>query len=89
MNKDHDRTRLDHGPQNVAVLRHITLNVLQQDASKGSLRDKLTPAGWDDACLSGLLAMLSRAMQREPFCSTAIALLLFSAKISQISAGSL
>ena len=28
MNEDQDRTRLDNGPHNLAVLRHMALNVM-------------------------------------------------------------
>jgi hypothetical protein len=34
----------------------MALNVMQKDASKGSLRGKFKRAGWDDAYLSRLLA---------------------------------
>jgi predicted transposase YbfD/YdcC len=34
MNEDQDRTRLDNGPHNLAVLRHMALNVMQKDKSK-------------------------------------------------------
>ena len=57
MNEDQDRTRLDNGPQNLAVLRHMALNVMQKDATKGSLRGKFMRAGWDDAYLARLLAL--------------------------------
>ncbi len=57
MNKDHDRSRLDHAPQNLAVLRHMVLNVMQKDPTKGSLRGKFKRAGWDDAYLSKLLRL--------------------------------
>jgi len=56
MNEDQDRTRLGNGPHNLAVLRHMALNVMQKDPTKGSLRGKLKRAGWDDAYLSTLLA---------------------------------
>ena len=56
MNEDQDRTRVGNGPHNLAVLRHMALNVMQKDASKGSLRGKFKRAGWDDAYLSRLLA---------------------------------
>jgi predicted transposase YbfD/YdcC len=32
MNEDQDRTRLDNGPHNLAVLRHMALNVMQKAA---------------------------------------------------------
>jgi predicted transposase YbfD/YdcC len=57
MNEDQDRTRLGDGPHNLAVLRHMVLNVMQKDPSKGSLRGKFKRAGWNDAYLAKLLAM--------------------------------
>ena len=57
MNEDQDRTRLGHGPENLAVLRHMALNVIQAEPSKGSLRGKLKRAGWDDDYLTQLLTL--------------------------------
>jgi predicted transposase YbfD/YdcC len=57
MNEDQDRNRLGNGPENLAVLRHMAMNVMQNDATKGSLRGKLKRAGWDDAYLTRLLAL--------------------------------
>jgi len=56
MNEDRDRTRLDKAPQNLAMLRHMAINVMQKDTAKGSLRGKFRRAGWDDRYRSGLLA---------------------------------
>ena len=56
MNEDQDRTRLGHGPENLAILRHMALNAMQTEGSKGSLRGKFKHAGWNDALLSKLLA---------------------------------
>ncbi len=56
MNEDGDRTRRDNGPHNIAVLRHMALNAMQKEGSKGSLRGKFKRAGWNDAFLSSLLA---------------------------------
>ncbi len=55
MNEDQDRTRMGNGPRNLAVLRHMALNVLQKEGSKGSLRGKFKRAGWDDDFLIKLL----------------------------------
>jgi hypothetical protein len=62
MNEDQDRTRqdrtrMDNGPHNLAVLRHMALNVMQTDTSKGSLRAKFVRAGRDDRYLARLLAL--------------------------------
>lgn len=58
MNEDQDRSRLGHGPNNLAVLRHMAINLMQKDTSKGSLRGKIKRAGWDDAYLAKILAMI-------------------------------
>jgi hypothetical protein len=57
MNEDQDRTRLDNAPHNLAVLRHMALNVIQKDTTKGSMRVKFMRAGWDDSYLAKLLAL--------------------------------
>jgi hypothetical protein len=57
MNEDQDRSRLGNGPQNLAVLRHVALNVMQKDSEKGSLRGKIKRAGWDEAYLARLLTL--------------------------------
>ena len=56
MNEDQDRTRLGNGPNNLAILRHMAINLMQKDKVKGSLRGKFKRAGWDDAYLSTLIA---------------------------------
>jgi predicted transposase YbfD/YdcC len=57
MNEDQDRTRLGNGPENLAVLRHMAINAMQKEGSKGSLRGKFKRAGWNDAYLTRLLAL--------------------------------
>jgi predicted transposase YbfD/YdcC len=56
MNEDQDRNRMDNSPYNLAILRHMALNVMRKEGSKGSLRGKFKRAGWDDAWLRQLLA---------------------------------
>ena len=56
MNEDQDRTRLGHGPENLAILRHMALNAMQKEGSKGSLRGKFKRAGWNDEFLCKLLS---------------------------------
>jgi predicted transposase YbfD/YdcC len=57
MNEDQQRNRSDNGPNNLAVLRHMALNVMQKDTTKGSLRGRIKRAGWDDRYLKKLLAL--------------------------------
>ncbi|MHB1935329.1 MAG: ISAs1 family transposase [Acidobacteriaceae bacterium] len=57
MNEDQDRTRIGHGPHNLAVLRHMAINAMQKEGSKGSLRGKFKRAGWDDDYLFRLLEL--------------------------------
>jgi len=56
MNEDQMRNRCDHGPENLATLRHLALNLAKLEPSKGSMRGKLKRAGWNDAYLATLLA---------------------------------
>jgi predicted transposase YbfD/YdcC len=57
MNEDQQRNRSDNGPNNLAVLRHMALNVMQRETSKGSLRGKRKRASWDENYLRTLLAL--------------------------------
>lgn len=57
MNEDQQRNRSDNGPHNLAILRHMALNVLQKEPAKGSLRGKRKRASWDDAYLWSLLRL--------------------------------
>ncbi|MGB7674812.1 MAG: ISAs1 family transposase, partial [Pseudolabrys sp.] len=52
------RNRLDNGPQNLAVLRHMALNLVRKESSKGSLRKKLRRASWSDSFLATVLAQI-------------------------------
>jgi predicted transposase YbfD/YdcC len=56
--EDESRIRKHNSPQNMAVLRQIALNILKQDTSKGSLKQKRYRATLDDAFLLQLLAQL-------------------------------
>ncbi len=55
MNEDQVRSRLDNSPYNLAILRHMALNLMQKDRSKVSLRGKFNLAGWKDEFLANLL----------------------------------
>ncbi len=46
--EDHSRVRTGNAPQNFAVLRHIALNLLRQEPSKGSINTKRFRAALDE-----------------------------------------
>ena len=56
MNEDQARNRLDNGPNNLAVLRHMALNILNANKSKISARRKIKRAGWNNDFLANLIA---------------------------------
>ena len=58
MNEDQARNRMDNGPQNLAVLRHMALNLVRKETSKGSLTKKLRRAAWSDNFLSRILVQI-------------------------------
>jgi predicted transposase YbfD/YdcC len=55
--EDASRIRKDHGPENMATMRHIALNLLKQDKSlKVGIKSKRLKAGWDEAYLLKVLS---------------------------------
>ena len=57
LNEDHSRVRKDQAPENLAVLRHIALNLLKQEkTAKGGVRAKQLQAAWDQDNLLKVLA---------------------------------
>lgn len=54
--EDHCRVRKDHGPENLAILRHLVTNMLKRENSlKGGLQTKRLKAAWDQAYLLKVL----------------------------------
>ena len=61
--EDASRIHKDHAPQNMAVMRHMALNLLPRDQTHtGSIRTKRLCAGWNDGYLETLLTALGNDM---------------------------
>lgn len=56
LDEDRNRTRKDHAPENLAVLRALALNILRSHPARISMRQKVKRAGWDDAFLLSMLS---------------------------------
>jgi len=56
--EDRARNRKDNGPENIAVLRKLALNLLRTNPDKASIRRKIKRAGWDDTFLLTLLSQM-------------------------------
>jgi predicted transposase YbfD/YdcC len=53
--EDQCRVREGHAAQNLAILRHMSLNILKTDPKKRSIKGKQKDAGWDHSYLLALL----------------------------------
>lgn len=56
--EDGARNRKDNGPQNIALLRKLALNLLRSHPDKASIRRKIKKAAWDDMFLLSILAQM-------------------------------
>lgn len=54
--EDESRVRKGHAPKNLAVLRHLALNLIRQEkTAKLGVKNKRLKAGWDNAYLANIL----------------------------------
>lgn len=56
--EDRARNRKDNGPENLAILRKLALNVLRSHPSTASIRRKIKRCGWEDSFLLSMLAQM-------------------------------
>jgi predicted transposase YbfD/YdcC len=54
--EDANRSRKDHAPENLAILRQLALNIIRCHPARISLAQKIKRAGWDDHYLLDLLS---------------------------------
>jgi predicted transposase YbfD/YdcC len=64
LGEDQARNRRDHGPENLALLRRLALNLAKLEPSQGSMRGKLKRAGWDNQFLARMLAQFASPQMR-------------------------
>ena len=64
MNEDQARNHKDHGPQNIALLRRLALNLAKLEGSRESLKRKLFRAALSEAFLTRLLAQFGKTQMR-------------------------
>ena len=54
-NEDQCRLRSGHGPQNMAIFRHIVMNLMRTTRTKSSLKVRRKKAGWNTGYLGDIL----------------------------------
>jgi predicted transposase YbfD/YdcC len=64
--EDASRVRRDHGAENLGLLRRISLNLIKQDKSKGSVKLKRKRAAWSDEFLAQLLGKAEPVHKAAP-----------------------
>ena len=64
MNEDQARNRKEKGPENLAIMRRVALNLARAEKSKGSMRGKLKKAGWHNPFMLDLIRAAFHVQKR-------------------------
>ncbi|MEN3164188.1 ISAs1 family transposase, partial [Tistrella mobilis] len=56
--EDEARARKDHGPENLAIIRKLALNVLKTARPSISIRRKRKRSGWSDAFARSVIGQM-------------------------------
>ena len=54
------RLRIDNGPQNMATIKHMAMNLLRSASGKNSLKVRRKAAGWDHKYLKALITKIAQ-----------------------------
>ena len=57
--EDRQRTRCDNGPLNLATVRKLALQTLNQVTDTESMKNRRKMAGWDDDYLRSILTQMA------------------------------
>ena len=64
MNEDRARNRKQKGPENLAMMRRVALNLARAEKSKGAVRGKLKKAGWHNPFMIDLIRAAFHVQKR-------------------------
>ena len=64
MNEDGARNRTCNGPENLAILRRMALNLARAEPTKGSMRGKFKRAGWQNEYMLDLIRAAPKIEKR-------------------------
>ena len=55
LNEDQQRNRTRHGPENLALLRRLALNIARREPTRDAMRGKIKRAAWNDDFLLDMI----------------------------------
>ena len=66
MNEDRARNRKQKGPENLAMMRRVALNLARAEKSEGSMRGRLKKARWHEPVMLHLIHTACHVLKRLP-----------------------